>query len=132
MPKLNTTVKSVRIDNDKLATLERMLGERSINSWMNEKIEEMVAGKPKAEGLPYGINQSDLEDLDTMAAFCGGSVGAMIHLLDEGMNDGSLYIEGGRIVGRPLIDLDGFLEACHDAGADPQKVLDKAAKGIGR
>ena len=45
MPKLNSTVKSVRLDNDILAELEKRLGGKTYNAWLNEKIAEEL-GKP--------------------------------------------------------------------------------------
>jgi len=66
MPKANTTVKSVRIDNDTLAALEGLLDGQSINSWLNEKIEEAVGlpskRKPSNTGLPDGYKEK-YEDL---------------------------------------------------------------------
>ena len=132
MPKLNTTVKAVRIDNEKLAALEKMLCGRSINSWMNEKIDESLGGKPEiSRGTPlYGLDEEILKDLDTMARFGGGSVGEIVRMLDEGLNNGSLILGANRIEGKPPINLDRFLERCREVGADPQKVLDKATGGI--
>ena len=137
MPKLNTTVKAVRIDNDKLAELERSLGGQSINSWLNEKITEHLAGKPVVMGtvsgeLPYGIQRETLDDLATMCSFMGGNLNTMLSLFDEAANTGEIYFENGRLMGKPPINLDKFLEACREVGADPQKVLDKATAGIRR
>ena len=140
MPKLNTTVKSVRIDNDKLAELEAKLGGKTINAWLNEQIECYLSGEKTEKGvnprktaenlvLPhdkYGIDVKYLDDMETMANFMGGSVAEMIRLTDEAMNNGVLNYQNGEYVGvNPNLNTDKFRDACHDINKDPQEILDK-------
>lgn len=138
MPKLNTTVKSVRIDNDKLELLEKRLGGRSINSWLNEQIAEYLAGKPENSEknvsltAKYGINEDDLAEMDSMRMFMGGSVGVMIRGITEALCEGRILYENGRFIGMPEIDLDEFKEACRDIGMKPEEVLEKATQNIRR
>lgn len=131
MPKLNTTVKAVRIDNDKLAELEQRLAGRSINSWLNEKITEFIEGKPvkiseKSEASP----NNDLKEVESMANFFGLTLDKMLSKICEGLTDGTLTIENGKVVGVPEIDLENLKEACHDRGIGMQEAIDKTVKNL--
>ena len=152
MPKLNSTVKSVRIDNEKLAELENKIGEKSINAWLNECIERFLSGEEvglpshgskdgisdtEKEGLPrnqakpeskYHIDEDILDDLATMQTFAGGSVGEMIRRFDEALNNGSIICEDGKFRGVPEIYLGDFKEKCREMNIEPQKALDKWVK----
>lgn len=135
MPKLNSTVKSVRIDNIKLAELEEKIGEKSINAWLNECIERFLSGEevgmpqynPNAKSK-YAIDEAVLDDLATMQSFAGGSVGEMIRRFDEALNAGLIVCEGGQFKGMPEIYLDDFKDKCRDLNIDPQKAIDKWVK----
>lgn len=131
MPSIGSITKTIRINAEDLAVIEELMAREGL-SWSGaiHKIISDRAGTPI--GLPYGIEMEYLDDLATMVGFGCESVGEIIRMVDDGLNDGSLLLANGKIVGTPVINIDGFLEACHDAGADPQKVLDKATKGIGR
>lgn len=133
MPKLNSTVKAVRIDNEKLAELEERLGGQTINSWLNEKISEYLGGKPiksseKSEASP----NRDMEEIESMARYFGITAENLLKMVCDGLGEGELSVENGKIVGKPAIDLENYLDACHEVGADPQKVLDKATQGVRR
>lgn len=78
----------------------------------------------------WGIDEKDLEDLDTMSRFMGGSVGEMIHLFDLAVNEGILNYENGRYVGVPDLNLDYFKDACHSINREPQEMLDKVTTMI--
>ena len=133
MPKLNTTVKAVRIDNDKLAELEQKLAGRSINSWLNEKITEFIEGKPlKTEKILEASPNRDMEEIESMARYFGITAENLLKMVCDGLGEGELSVENGKIVGKPMIDLENYLDACHEVGADPQKVLDKATQGVRR
>lgn len=126
MPKLNTTVKSVRIDNDKLEVLEQRLGNKSINAWLNEQIAGFVEGKPTE--IPEKIEASpnkDLKEIESMASFFGVTTEDLLKGVCDGLTDGNLTIEKGKVVGVPDIELDRFKEVCHDVNQDPQEMLDK-------
>lgn len=60
MPKLNTTVKSVRLDNDVLSEIEGLLDGSSFNSWLTETVEMRL----RLERIcrQRGIETSDLVD----------------------------------------------------------------------
>lgn len=128
MPKLNTTVKSVRIDNEKLADLEKKLGGRSINSWLNEQIVEYLGGKPQTETVCTPSHA--MSEIDSMAKCMHIETDDLLNGIYEGLNDGKLSYEKGKVVGYPDFDIEPFKEACHDAGIDPQSAMDKVIGAI--
>ena len=140
MPKLNTTVKSVRIDNDKLAELEGRLGGKTINAWLNEQIECYLSGEKGGKGVNPQKNSEktgltpnkDLEEIESMAKFFGMDGGELLKGVCAGLMDGNLTVENGKVVGVPEVNLDNFKEACHEKGIDLQKALDKATQSIRR
>jgi len=78
----------------------------------------------------WGINEEYLADLSTMAGFMGGSVGEMIRLLDEAVNEGAITFENGRYIGVPKCDLNELEEACHERGIGMQEAIDKTVKKL--
>jgi len=106
MPKLNTTVKSVRIDNDKLAELEGRLGGKTINAWLNEQIECYLSGgkgdkgvNPQKKSEKSGLTPNkDLEEIDSMAKFFGMDGGELLKIICAGLEEGELTIKNGKLV----------------------------------
>jgi hypothetical protein len=142
MPSIGSITKTIRINAEDLKVIEEIMGREGV-TWSGA-IHYLVGN---GEGTPsmvydsrmvkevtplYDIDPKYLADMDSMKSFMGGSVGEMIRLFDECLNDGTIYFENGTFVGVPPINLDKFLEACREVGADPQKVLDKATAGIRR
>ena len=138
MPKLNTTVKSVRIDNDKLAELEGRLGNKTINAWLNEQIECYLSGGKGNEGVnpqkkseKSGLTPNkDLEEIDSMAKFFGMDGGELLKGVCAGLMDGNLTVENGKVVGVPEVNLENLEEACHDRGIGMQEAIDKTVKNL--
>lgn len=131
MPKLNSTVKAVRIDNDKLAELEERLGGQTINSWLNEKITEYLGGKPeKSEKILEASPNRDMEEIESMARYFGISGENLLKMIYEGLNEGALTVENGKIVGTPDMNIEKFKDACHSAGVNPDKAFEKAIQAI--
>lgn len=138
MPKLNTTVKSVRIDNDKLAELEGRLGGKTINAWLNEQIECYLSGgkgdkgvNPQKNSEKTGLTPNkDLEEIDSMAKFFGMEGGDLLKGVCAGLMDGNLTVENGKVVGVPEIDLENLKEACHERGIGMQEAIDKTVKNL--
>ena len=129
MPKLNTTVKAVRIDNDKLAELEKRLAGRSINSWMNEQISLYLENKsPMAkEGRPT----FDTAELDGMASCLGISGNELLHQVVEGLSEGTLTVSEGKVRGyTPWVE--EFEDVCHDLCIPVEKAVERAIKDLRR
>ena len=98
-------------------------GEKEENSVLqNQNYEDSLS--------KWGINEEYLADLSTMAGFMGGSVGEMIRLLDEAVNEGMITFENGRYIGVPKCDLNELEEACHDRGIGMQEAIDKTVKSL--
>lgn len=126
MPKLNTTVKSVRIDNDKLEELERRLGSQSINSWLNDQIEAFLSGKPeKTEGKTVAY-----VEIEEMVTFCGLTMDRFWEDIADKLTSGVLMFEdGGTRVELPKWAED-FRDACHDMCIPVEKAVENAIKAM--
>lgn len=135
MPKLNTTVKSVRIDNDTLNELEKRI-DGSFNAWLNEVIEDYLGPKkpktvdntgvyPKTSDTALGFT---LDNIDQMARLMGSSLEDILGGLNRGLEDGTLTVEGNKIVGVTELNLNGLYEVCHEKNIEPQKAIDKAVQ----
>lgn len=74
----------------------------------------------------------EVKEIESMAVFFGFTLDEMLKMIYNGLNDGYLTVEDGKIVGLPEVDLDNFKEACHEKGIDLQKALDKATQSIRR
>lgn len=139
MPKLNTTVKSVRIDNNKLAELEKRLGGQSINSWLNERIEEYlstknhgdISGKPQNSEKNSGLKPDKrLEEIEAMAKYFGMTSEMVLQGIYDGLNEGYLTVDGGKIVGVPEIDLTELEEASRERNMTVESVIDRTIKSL--
>lgn len=127
MPKLNTTVKSVRLDNEVLEKLEGQLNGRTFNAWLNEKIIEEVEGKPLKNENNF-LPLAKMEEMESMAMFFGVSIENLLSQVCEGLEEGSLTMSNGRVIGISEVDFTEFKKACN--GKDPQKVLDEITRKI--
>ena len=141
MPKLNTTVKSVRIDNYKLAELEKKLGGKTINAWLNERIDEflglstknpgVISGKPqKIDEKSVLSHEKELKEIESMAKFFGLTTEDVLKGIFEGLNDGYLTVEGGKIVGVPEVDLTELEEAARERNMTIEVVIDRTIKNL--
>lgn len=133
MPTIGSITKTVRINAEDLAVIERIMADEKV-SWSGA-IHFLVGnrGTPskksqKSEASP----NNDLKEVESMANFFGLTLNEMLSKICEGLTDGTLTIENGRIVGVPEVDLENFKEACHEKGIDLQKALDKATQSIRR
>ena len=121
MPKLNTTVKAVRVDNDKLAELERRLGGQSINSWMNEQISGYL-GEPVPK---TGRN----EDLEAMLCLCGISLDEFMDVVYGWVCDGTIDLtDGVRVMEASWVT--DLRETCHDLCIPVEKAVESACKAL--
>lgn len=130
MPKLNSTVKSVRVDNEKLAELERRLGDKSINAWLNEQIEGFLNGSVTREVNP--VKSPVMEDIETMVGLSGMVLDDFWKEICGLMEDGNIEISS---VGVQLVSeawVEDFKEACHDRGLPVEKVAESAIKAVKR
>lgn len=110
-------------------TLREMLTEYSVNTTHrgnNEKSSE-PEGVNTTEG--EGVNtydMADYENLRQMGCFLGYTPKEMVHLMADGLENGTVTIRDGKIVGQTDLNLDALEEVCHEKGLDLQKAIDKA------
>jgi len=129
MPKLNTTVKAVRVDNDVLERFERKLEGRSVSSWLNEQIAAFVDGVSLNNDAETGKPLSDSEELEEMAVCFGMTGEEMLHSLVESLNEGIVTMDKGKVVGY-LPWADEFESVCHDLCIPVEKAAEGAIKAL--
>ena len=136
MPKKNSTVKAVRIDNDKLAELEGKLGEQTINSWLNEQIEKFLsAGRNEPKGVNPSKNSQKssespyLEEIEEMVRVSGMTMEEFYRDLDELMIEGTIDMSGKLSVKLPEW-AEEITETCRDCGIRVEEAMAKAAKAL--
>ena len=125
MPKLNTTVKSVRVDNEKIDELEKRLNGQTFNSWLNEVIDDYLNG---SSGTFSSKNGRDL--LEMLSCF-KKSESEFIDDIHELMENGTLTYENGRLTIDLGFDYQAFLDFCQKRKANPATVWKNLGKEIG-
>jgi hypothetical protein len=133
MPTIGSITKTVRINAEDLAVIEKIMADEKV-SWsgaIHFLVGNMGTPSKKIQKSEASPNR-DLTEVESMANFFGFSLDEFLKMVCEGLTEGVLTIEKGKIVGIPDLDLENFKEACHEMGADPQKVLDKATQGVRR
>ncbi len=124
MPKLNSTVKAVRVDNDKLAELERRLGDRSINSWMNEQISVYLGSADEGENISEWK-----ADLDAMLELSGIGFDEFMDVIYGWVCDGTIDLTDGVKVSEASWVTD-LRETCHDLCIPVEKAVESACKAL--
>lgn len=72
----------------------------------------------------------EVKEIESMAVFFGFTLDEMLKMIYNGLNDGYLTVEDGKIVGLPEVDLDNLKEACHERGIGMQEAIDKTVKNL--
>lgn len=125
MPKLNTTVKSVRVGNEKIDELEKRLNGQTFNSWLNEVIDDYLNG---SSGTFSSKNGRDL--LEMLSCF-KKSESEFIDDVHELMENGTLTYENGKLTIDLGFDYQAFLDFCTKHKANPATVWKNLGKEIG-
>lgn len=129
MPKLNTTVKAVRIDNDKLSDLITRLDGQTINAWLNNQIDSYLENKTESKGVNPDVPPDVWENIVSMAEFCeGGLIGLLMavnKMLEDGVLDTDLRVHKEKWV-------ENFEETCHELGLPVEKTAEGAIKALKR
>lgn len=120
MPTVGSKTYAARVRSGDIEKLEEQLQGISFSEWTRQKIEN----SGKSEGLP-DVPDSVHRDNAAMAKFGLMTYSELIIALNEGLNDGSLAIENGKIVGRGELDLSEFYEVCHEKNIEPEEAIKK-------
>ncbi len=133
MPTIGSITKTVRINAEDLAVIEEIMAIEKV-TWSGA-IHFLAnnRGTPSEKNKKSGLTPNkDLEEIGSMAKFFGITTEALLRAVCDGLMDGALTVEGGKVVGTPDESLTRFKEACHDMGIDPEKALEKATLGVKR
>lgn len=84
-------------------------------------------GKNQKSGL---TPSKEVKEIESMAIFFGFTLDEMLKMIYNGLNDGYLTVEDGKIVGLPEVDLENLKEACHERGIGIQEAIDKTVKNL--
>ena len=132
MPKLNTTVKAVRIDNDKLAEIESRLAGQTFNAWFNEIIDEFLGGSVKKsiakEGKP--VVPDELGEIEDMVAFSGLTMKQFWDDIALKLNEGVLMFTstGTEVACEPWVD--EFKDLCRDKHIDVEQTIKRVMQSL--
>lgn len=130
MPTIGSVTKTVRIAPRDLEVINALMADGT--SWSGA-IHKLCEGVPTKISEKSGLTPNkDLEEIDSMAKFFGMDGGDLLKGVCDGLMDGNLTVENGKVVGVPEVNLDNFKEVCHEKGIDLQKALDKATQSIRR
>ena len=131
MPKLNTTVKSVRIDNNVLEGLEKKLNGRTFNSWLNEKINESIEGKPEFnECKPNAFSTEAGKDLMEMLSYYKVHAEKFIVDIRELMQNGTLTYENGELRIYDDYNIPFYLKKCAERKLNPKVLIDRCIESL--
>lgn len=86
----------------------------------------------KSEKILEASPNEDMKEIESMANFFGMTGNDLLKEVCEGLTEGVLTIENGKIAGVPDINLEDFKDTCHEMGVDPQKILEKATQCLKR
>ena len=92
--------------------------------------ERAVDNVPQKNGyeIPYAI----YHDIDQMCGFFGIGIDDFFVELCKSMNAGTISYDKGVFRGKTDIDVERFMESCHRANKDAQKMINECAQMIER
>lgn len=121
----------------KLRISEELYGEiASKGRNLSETIREILRNSFVPQNSEEKIQKSGLapskevKEIESMAVFFGFTLDEMLKMIYNGLNDGYLTVEDGKIVGLPEVDLENLKEACHERGIGMQEAIDKTVKNL--
>ena len=116
MPSAGSMVKTIRFNPQNSKEIEDMV--KSGYSYSGA-VQALIEGGR----LPYGIERSVLDSLNTSAAFCGGSVGIMLREFDLSLNEGLIMRDNERYYGFDEMN-ERFADWCREHRLQRERVLD--------
>lgn len=121
MPTLGSITKTVRLNPSDLEVIEELMKDGTSWSGAIHKLCDGAKVGPKAETPDYPVEV--MKDIDTMAGLFGVSTKDIIEGVGELMNDGSLSVEGGRLVCTLPEWVIRIEDLCRDKGIPVEKVV---------
>lgn len=121
----------------KLRISEELYGEiaskgRNLSETIREILRNSFVPQNSDEKNPKsGLTPSkEVKEIESMAIFFGFTLDEMLKMIYNGLNDGYLTVEDGKIVGLPEVNLENLKEACHERGIGMQEAIDKTVKSL--
>ncbi len=129
MPTIGSITKTIRINPSDLEVIEGIM-KKEKTSWSGavHKIIEDGGVHPKAEA----IKTETMKEITEMAHFFNVTVDDFMNGVLSGLTEGNLTVEKGMVVGTPKMQLDEFIDACHERGLEPQETLDRTTVTLRR
>ncbi len=133
MASSKTRTRTVRISNESADYFEKLPLNKVIEgvyTLISEK-KATFDGENLKISEKSGLTPSkEVKEIESMAVFFGFTLDEMLKMIYNGLNDGYLTIEDGKIVGLPEVNLDNLKEACHERGIGMQEAIDKTVKNL--
>lgn len=128
MPTIGSVTKTVRIAPRDLEVINGLMADGT--SWSGA-IHKLCEGVPIKISEKSGLTPNkDLEEIDSMAKFFKMDGRELLKGVCDGLMDGNLTVENGKVVGVPEVNLEKLEEACHERGIGMQEAIDKTVKNL--
>ena len=145
MASSKTVAKGIRISNE---SAEYFSG-KPLNRMVEGLMELLESGQVQFDGENLSVHDEivkpaesvhsenscdlpSLKDLRSMANCFGITVDDLLGMIDEGLNEGTILIEGGRVISSMPHWVERFNEVCRDKCLDPDKIGESAVKALER
>lgn len=128
MASSKTRTRTVRISNESADYFEKLPLNKVIEGVYTLIFEKKIVfdGENLKISEKSGLTPNkDLEEIESMAKFFGMDVGELLKGVCDGLMDGNLTVENGKVVGVPEVNLEKLEEACHERGIGMQEAIDK-------
>ena len=121
----------VRVNEDTRNAIERVAGKRNLSEYLRECVICRLSGVEPEVSKSAEIKS--LSVLTEMVNISGGDIETFLNELTAKIENGDILLENGHISkDYEGLDANGFLNACSEAGKDPQSVLDYISMNIWR
>ena len=126
---------SVRLPVEIVDDLNKRLSKEdlTLRDFLSSYVESGSVNRESSKSeTPLGVNTDITDNLSQMASFMWTDLGGLVSALNDGLEDGSLSYENGRLVGQSELKMDRFYEICHDRNLDRQKAFDRLVNMLER
>lgn len=129
-----TKTVSVRLPVEIVDDLNKRLSKEglTLRDLLSSYAESGLSVKSSKSETPLGVNTDIIDNLSQMASFMWTDLGGLVSALNDGLEDGSLSYENGRLIGQSELKMDRFYEICHDRNLERQKAFDRLVNMLER